>query len=104
MRILVEAERGLLHMNGETVPCVIGKGGACDAADKREGDGCTPLGAWPIRAVLIRPGSGFAPPGALPWRGLRAADGWSDDGRDPAYNRPVRHPHRFSAERMWRED
>jgi len=91
-------------MNGETVPSVIGKGGACDAADKREGDGCTPLGTWPIRAVLIRPGSGFAPPGALPWRWLRMADGWSDDGRDPAYNRPVRHPHRFSAERMWRED
>ena len=24
--------------------------------------------------------------------------------RDPAYNRPVRHPHGFSAEHLWRQD
>jgi L,D-peptidoglycan transpeptidase YkuD (ErfK/YbiS/YcfS/YnhG family) len=40
----------------------------------------------------------------VPWRWLRPDDGWSDDGADPAYNRPVRHPHPFSAERMWRDD
>ena len=40
----------------------------------------------------------------LPWRWLRPNDGWSDDPADPAYNRPVLHPHRFSAERMWRDD
>ena len=40
----------------------------------------------------------------LPWRWLRPDDGWSDDVRDPAYNRPIRHPHAFSAERLWRED
>jgi L,D-peptidoglycan transpeptidase YkuD (ErfK/YbiS/YcfS/YnhG family) len=40
----------------------------------------------------------------LPWRWLRAGDGWSDDAGDQAYNRPVSHPHRFSAERLWRDD
>jgi L,D-peptidoglycan transpeptidase YkuD (ErfK/YbiS/YcfS/YnhG family) len=104
MHILVETDRGLLHVEQETIPCAIGKGGACRAADKREGDGCTPLGLWPIRGVLIRPGSGLVPPRNLPWRWLRPTDGWSDDSRDPAYNRPVRHPHGFFAERMWRDD
>lgn len=104
MRIVVETDCGLLHMDGMIVPCAIGKSGALGAAEKSEGDGATPLGLWPIRAALLRPGSGFAPPAGLPWRWLRAADGWSDDVRDPAYNRPIRHPHPFSAERMWRDD
>ena len=39
-----------------------------------------------------------------PWRWLRPHDGWSDDPADPAYNRPVRHPHPFRAERLWRDD
>ena len=41
---------------------------------------------------------------SLPWRWLRPDDGWSDDPADPAYNRPVVHPHRNGAERLWRAD
>jgi L,D-peptidoglycan transpeptidase YkuD (ErfK/YbiS/YcfS/YnhG family) len=40
----------------------------------------------------------------LPWRWIHPDDGWSDGVDDPAYNRPVRHPHGFSAERLWRDD
>ncbi|HWL48131.1 MAG TPA: L,D-transpeptidase family protein [Sphingomonadaceae bacterium] len=87
------------------IGCTLGRAGACPAGEKREGDGRTPLGAWPLRAVLLRPDRVAAPAGLrLPWRWLRPADGWSDDPADPAYNRPVRHPHRFSAERLWRDD
>jgi L,D-peptidoglycan transpeptidase YkuD (ErfK/YbiS/YcfS/YnhG family) len=87
------------------VPCVIGRGGACAADAKREGDGCTPLGRWPVRAVLFRPGRACPPPGfAVPWRWTSPGDGWSDDPADPAYNRPARLPHRFSAETLQRED
>jgi L,D-peptidoglycan transpeptidase YkuD (ErfK/YbiS/YcfS/YnhG family) len=85
-------------------PCSMGRSGACLAADKREGDGCTPLGIWPFRGALIRPDRGFAAPAYLPWRLLRSSDGWSDGAGDPAYNRPVIHPHRWSAERLWRDD
>lgn len=104
MRIVVEADAGLLHFGGVTLPCTIGRNGACEAGEKREGDGCTPLGLWRVRAVLLRPGRGFTPPPGIAWRWLRPDDGWSDDPADPAYNRPVRHPHPFSAERMWRDD
>lgn len=41
---------------------------------------------------------------ALPWRWTHANDGWSDDPRDPAYNRPVRLPHNYSAEQLQRDD
>lgn len=89
---------------GEAFPCEIGCAGAIAAADKREGDGATPLGTWPIRGVLLRPDRFAAPSMRIPWRWLRPDDGWSDDPADPAYNRPVRHPRAFSAEAMWRLD
>lgn len=87
------------------VPCTIGRSGACRADAKREGDGCTPMGRWPVRAVLFRPDRASPPTGfALPWRWTQPGDGWSDDAADPAYNRPVRLPHPFSAETLQRGD
>lgn len=86
-------------------PYLIGRAGTIAAEAKREGDGASPRGRWPIRCVLLRPDRVALPQGlALPWRWLRPDDGWSDDPADPAYNRPVRHPHGFSAERLWRDD
>jgi L,D-peptidoglycan transpeptidase YkuD (ErfK/YbiS/YcfS/YnhG family) len=89
---------------GKTVRAAFGHGGGVAADAKREGDGATPLGTWPIRAALLRPDRIAAPTTALPWRWLRAEDGWSDAVDDPLYNRVVRHPHGFSAERLWRRD
>jgi L,D-peptidoglycan transpeptidase YkuD (ErfK/YbiS/YcfS/YnhG family) len=101
----VDTAARTLSAFGETIGCTIGRGGACPAGEKREGDGRTPLGAWPIRAALLRPDRVALPPGVgLPWRWLRPDDGWSDAPADPAYNRPVRHPYPVSAERLCRED
>lgn len=102
--IVVHCARRRLSAFGADWRCAIGRGGAVPAADKREGDGATPVGKWPVRGALLRPGSGFAPPAALPWRWLRPWDGWSDAPDDPAYNRPVWHPHPASAEQLWRAD
>ena len=95
---------GTVSAFGETHPASFGKGGFCAAASKREGDGKTPLGLWPIRAALIRPDRLPAPHTRLPWRFLRACDGWSDGGADPSYNRLVFAPHPHSHEPLWRED
>jgi L,D-peptidoglycan transpeptidase YkuD (ErfK/YbiS/YcfS/YnhG family) len=102
--IRVECGAGRLTFGDLAMACTIGRGGACVVADKREGDGCTPLGKWPIRAVLLRPGKVAATGITLPWRWIRAVDGWSDDPADPAYNRPVRLPRSFSAESLIRAD
>ncbi len=100
----VDIETRTLRAFGETVPCAIGRAGGISAALKREGDGATPIGQWPILGAMLRPDRLSAPRTALPWRWLRPSDGWSDDPADPDYNHPVRHPHRFSAERLWRDD
>lgn len=104
MKLVVDTGAGLLHAGDRAIPCSIGRSGTIASTDKREGDGATPLGIWPIRAVLLRPDRVTAPGTALPWRWLREGDGWSDSAADPAYNRPVRHPHAYSAEQLWRED
>lgn len=104
MNLRVDAAARILHAGDQSIACSIGRSGAVPAADKREGDGATPLGCWPIRAALLRPDRVGAPSTALPWRWLHSDEGWSDDSADSAYNRPVRHPHTHSAERLWRED
>ena len=82
----------------------LGKGGVLPAAQKREGDGSTPLGVWRLRRVLYRPDKGPPPITALPVQAIHREDGWCDAPEDPAYNRPVALPYPASAERMWRED
>jgi len=103
--LVVESAERIFKAGGLTFPCLIGRNGAVAAEEKREGDGATPLGRWPLRAVLLRPDRVSLPSGLpLAWRWLRPDDGWSDDPADPSYNRPVRHPHPYSAERLWRDD
>lgn len=104
MIIVADTTAGFLHVGNRSIKCSIGRSGAIEAALKREGDGATPLGRWPVRGVLLRPDRVCAPDTKLPWRWLRPDDGWSDGIADPAYNGPVRHPHAHSAERLWRED
>lgn len=102
MLIEVSSEEWLV-LGRMRLRCALGRGGV--RADKREGDGATPAGRFPLRRVLYRPDRLAAPPEtALPCRPLRPADGWCDDPADPRYNRPVDLPYPASHERLWRED
>jgi L,D-peptidoglycan transpeptidase YkuD (ErfK/YbiS/YcfS/YnhG family) len=95
---------GTLTFQNESTPASFGRTGAIPASEKREGDGKTPLGTYTLISALIRPDRLPAPKTTLPWRWLRPSDGWSDVPHDPAYNRPVSHPHPHSAEQLWRDD
>jgi|TARA_R100000501_G_scaffold13151_3_gene24062 L,D-peptidoglycan transpeptidase YkuD (ErfK/YbiS/YcfS/YnhG family) len=103
-RIVVDTASRTLIAGELSLPCLIGKGGAIAEADKAEGDGATPLGEYRLLTVLVRPDRMPAPTTRLPWRWLSRSDGWSDGATDPAYNYPIRHPHGYSAEHLWRED
>src|SRR3546814_16252772 len=75
------------------------------SSDVCSSDLCTPLGRWPVRGALLRPGRvALNQPLAIPWRWTRTHDGWSDGVQDPAYNRPVRLTSRWSAESLQRDD
>jgi L,D-peptidoglycan transpeptidase YkuD (ErfK/YbiS/YcfS/YnhG family) len=96
------ATQGVLKLPGGMLRCAIGRSGC--RAIKREGDGASPLGSWPVRSVYYRADRITRPRTRAPLRPLRPDDGWCDAPGDRNYNRPVRHPYPASAEQMWRAD
>jgi len=83
-------------------PAALGRAGI--RALKREGDGGTPLGRFPVRQVLYRADRIGRPRTRLPLRAIGTRDGWCDDPADRNYNRLVRLPSRRSAEGLKRSD
>lgn len=83
---------------GRRFPCAIGKGGI--RADKREGDGATPVGVHAVPLFYYR--ADRVPP--INGHMIGPRDLWCDAGDDPAYNHLVRAPYAASHERMRRSD
>jgi L,D-peptidoglycan transpeptidase YkuD (ErfK/YbiS/YcfS/YnhG family) len=71
---------------------------------RREGDGITPIGRWPLRRVYYRADRMAKPATGLPVDAIARDWGWCDAPDDPNYNRRVRLPYPASTERLWRED
>jgi L,D-peptidoglycan transpeptidase YkuD (ErfK/YbiS/YcfS/YnhG family) len=94
--------KGWVECGPLRLPCALGRTG--QKAHKREGDGATPIGCWPMREVYHRADRLKSPFTRLPVRHIRRDDGWCDHVGDRNYNRRVRHPYSGSAERMWRDD
>ncbi len=93
-----------LSLEGFGMRCAVGRSGLIAAAAKREGDGGTPVGRWPIRRAFYRPDRLPRPETRLPVEPLEPDMGWCDDPASPDYNRLVRLPFGPSHEAMWRED
>lgn len=93
-----------LFFAGNIYRCAIGKGGF--SANKKEGDGCTPIGIFPLRECWYRADRIAAPETGLSTSIIREDDGWCDDPKSPVYNRHVKlpPPGGVSAERLWRDD
>lgn len=73
-------------------------------AKKREGDGASPLGRFPLLQVFYRPDRVPRPRTGLPVKPIRRHYGWCDASSDRNYNRPVPMPYPASAEELWRAD
>lgn len=107
MKIVVEQDtatrhHGLLHVDGRTHPCALGRSGV--TSDKHEGDGATPAGCFALREVYFRADRVGTIHTGLPHRASTPEDGWCDDPDDPRYNRAVALPIDASAETLWRDD
>jgi L,D-peptidoglycan transpeptidase YkuD (ErfK/YbiS/YcfS/YnhG family) len=85
-----------------TFPCALGRGGV--RAIKREGDGATPLARMRLLHGFFREGRAAARISPLPFRPIRARDGWCDAPGDRNYNRLVSLPYPASSETMTRDD
>ncbi len=95
------ATTGRLSFGELQFRCALGRGGV--SADKREGDGATPVARMKLRRVFYRPDRVTALVTALPSRALTPNDGWCDDPASPDYNRLVHLPHPARHEQLWRD-
>jgi L,D-peptidoglycan transpeptidase YkuD (ErfK/YbiS/YcfS/YnhG family) len=101
MRAIVTST-GLFSCANETFRAAIGRGGV--RADKKEGDGATPLAPLRLTQVLYRPDRETSPATQAPVQKLAQTDGWCDDPALPFYNQMVHLPIEGSAETLWRDD
>ena len=98
----LEYRDGRLRWSGGTAIAAVGRGGV--RTDKREGDGATPAGTYPLVFGLFREDRIRPPPSRLPMQPLAPHDAWVDDPADSQYNRLVTVPYPARTERMWRDD
>ncbi len=96
------ATTGWLTLGPQRLACQLGQAGR--TALKREGDGATPQGDWPLQTVFYRADRISRPRTKLRVKPLQPSDGWCDDPLDRNYNRPVQLPYPTSAETLWRDD
>jgi L,D-peptidoglycan transpeptidase YkuD (ErfK/YbiS/YcfS/YnhG family) len=101
VRILVSTG-GELRWLDRVARCALGRAGVRE--DKREGDGATPAGCFPLREVYFRADRLAAPSTGLPALPISPDLGWCDDPADAVYNRLIRLPYAARHERLWRDD
>ena len=85
-------------------PCALGRTGVILEGEKKEGDGKTPMGSYPVRQAFYRPDKFDEPICQLPIQPLTPELGWCDDPQRAEYNKLVRLPYGGSHEKMWRDD
>jgi L,D-peptidoglycan transpeptidase YkuD (ErfK/YbiS/YcfS/YnhG family) len=100
-----------LVFNGKTYRCALGPKGVIPAADKREGDLCTPAGNFPIREIWYRADRVTLPRVNFPVHEISPDDGWCDAPDHPKYNQHINKKTILDAggtfpshEAFWRED
>jgi L,D-peptidoglycan transpeptidase YkuD (ErfK/YbiS/YcfS/YnhG family) len=98
---LLERLGGHWHLAMGPVPGTIGRNGFAEPGNKREGDGQSPSGAYPLGFAF-----GYHPEveTRLPYRQVTEEDYWVDDPASPDYNRLVQGKPDVSAEIMRRDD
>ena len=98
----LECREGRLRWPGGSARAAVGRAGV--AAVKKEGDGATPAGTFPLVSGFYRADRLALPRSGLPMRALSPSDAWVDDPADPDYNRLATLPYPAHAEPMWLKD
>jgi L,D-peptidoglycan transpeptidase YkuD (ErfK/YbiS/YcfS/YnhG family) len=98
----LEYGNGYLYWPAGETRAVAGVAGI--SSTKKEGDGATPAGTFPLPFGMYRPDRIRLPHTNLPMTPLREVHAWVDDPNDPKYNQLVELPYPAHTEKIWRAD
>ena len=93
---------GRLEFGGKEYRCALGKGGV--TKDKKEGDGCTPVGCFHIREIFYRKDRLGEKVFPFVTHITTEEDVWGDNPKQPFYNQHTRVDKTKTTELLWRGD
>ena len=91
-----------LTFNNKSIPCAIGRNGY--TKEKKEGDGCTPIGKFNIIQCYYRSDKVKELFTNLDISVINKNSGWCDDPNCSLYNQYINFPFNYSAENLYRND
>ena len=100
MHIIIQNR--ILTFNDYKVKCAVGKRGI--RAKKREGDLITPKGKFKIKSILYRKDRIFNIKSKIKKLPIQKNMGWCDDPKSKKYNKLIRFPFKYNAEKLYRKD
>tara|TARA_B100000575_G_C23110284_1_gene641306 strand:+ start:760 stop:1254 length:495 start_codon:yes stop_codon:yes gene_type:complete len=100
MHIVIK--NNILTYDNNSIPCVIGRNGC--ALEKKEGDGCTPVGKFNIIKGYYRSDKVKTLFTKIELSKINRNSGWCDDPNCSLYNQYINFPFDFSAENLYRND
>ncbi len=100
MHILIKNKN--LLIGNYKVKCAVGKRGI--AVKKKEGDLITPRGKFKIKYILYRKDRIYNLKTKIKKITIKKNMGWCDDSASPKYNKLIKFPFPYRAEKLYRDD
>ena len=98
----IKIKKHFLLYKGYKLKCSIGKSGIRSL--KKEGDSATPKGIFKLGLLYYRKDKIKLPKCKIKKKVIKKNMGWCDDSRSKKYNKEIRFPFKYRAEKLFRRD
>tara|TARA_B100001123_G_scaffold428047_1_gene544396 strand:+ start:461 stop:952 length:492 start_codon:yes stop_codon:yes gene_type:complete len=98
----IKIKKHFLVYKGYKIKCCIGKSGI--SSMKKEGDLSTPKGIFKLGSLYYRKDRINTPKCKIKKRILLKKMGWCNDSKSKNYNKEIKFPFKYKAERLYRKD
>jgi len=98
----IKYKNKFLYINKYKLKCALGKRGI--TSKKIDGDGKTPKGVFSFKAIFYRKDKILSLKSKLKKFVIKKNMGWCDDPNSKFYNKLIKFPFNYSAEKLWLKD
>jgi|TARA_B110000263_G_scaffold167880_1_gene146232 L,D-peptidoglycan transpeptidase YkuD (ErfK/YbiS/YcfS/YnhG family) len=98
----IKIKKSFLLYRGYKIKCSVGKSGLTNS--KKEGDLATPKGTFKLDCLYYRKDRNKIFDCEIKKKIIKPRMGWCDDFRSKKYNKEIKFPFKYSAEKLYRKD